>query len=129
MDNPRRAWKSPAVVTPVEDDDTAENAPESLEARDSSPARAQEQAPARLRPEHVRAVRLGRGANCSSIGSVVDTLFWSAAVSSAVLAAICAALQEDSDRKASAHRAVPTRDDDETERDSDAGAPSRARRP
>ena len=31
-----------------------------------------------LKPEHVRAVRLGHGANCSSIGSVVDALFTSA---------------------------------------------------
>ena len=46
-------------------------------------------------PEHVRAVRLGHGANCSSVGSVVDTLFVSAAVGSAVFAAICAAMREE----------------------------------
>lgn len=43
----------------------------------------------------VRAVRLGSGANCSSIGSVVDTLFVSAAVGGAVFAAVCAALKEE----------------------------------
>jgi hypothetical protein len=46
----------------------------------------------RLRPEHVRAVRLGHGANCSSIGSVIDTLFIGAAVGGAIFAAICAAM-------------------------------------
>jgi hypothetical protein len=40
----------------------------------------------------VRQVRLGRGANCSSIGSVVDTLFATAAVGAAVFAAVVAAL-------------------------------------
>lgn len=40
----------------------------------------------------VRAVRLGHGANCSSVGSVVDTLFVSAAVGGAIFAALCAAM-------------------------------------
>jgi hypothetical protein len=42
--------------------------------------------------DHVRQVRLGHGANCSSIGSVVDTLFATAAVGAAVFAAVVAAL-------------------------------------
>jgi hypothetical protein len=42
--------------------------------------------------KHVRVVRLGYGANCSSVGSVVDTLFVVSAVSGALLAAIAAAL-------------------------------------
>ena len=46
-----------------------------------------------LRPEHVRAVRLGHGANCSSVGSVIDTLFLSAAVGGAIFAAVCAAIR------------------------------------
>jgi hypothetical protein len=46
-----------------------------------------------LRPESVRAVRLGHGANCSSIGSVIDTLFASAVIGGAVLAAILAAMK------------------------------------
>ena len=49
----------------------------------------------RLRPEHVRAVRLGHGANCSSVGSVIDTLFLGAAVGGAVFAAVCAAVEEE----------------------------------
>ena len=48
--------------------------------------------PREIRAEHVRQVRLGHGANCSSIGSVVDTLFAAAAVGSAVFVAIAAAL-------------------------------------
>ncbi len=46
-------------------------------------------------PENVRVVRLGSGANCSSVGSVIDTLFVSAAVGSAVFAAVCAAMKEE----------------------------------
>ncbi len=45
--------------------------------------------------ENVRAVRVGHGANCSSIGSVVDTLFVSAAVGGAILAAILAAMKDE----------------------------------
>ena len=49
-----------------------------------------------LRLESVRAVRLGHGANCSSIGSVVDTLFASAVIGGAVLAAVIAAMKNES---------------------------------
>jgi hypothetical protein len=45
--------------------------------------------------ENVRAVRLGHGANCSSVGSVIDTLFVGAAVGGAILAALCAAMKEE----------------------------------
>jgi hypothetical protein len=45
--------------------------------------------------DHVRALRLGHGANCSSVGSVVDTLFVSAAVGGAIFAAVCAALRDE----------------------------------
>jgi hypothetical protein len=48
-----------------------------------------------VRAEHVRRVRLGHGANCSSIGSVVDTLFATAAVGAAVLAAVVASLAKE----------------------------------
>ena len=44
---------------------------------------------------HVLAVRLGHGANCSSIGSVIDTLFATATVGSAVFAAVLAALDDE----------------------------------
>jgi hypothetical protein len=43
----------------------------------------------------VRAVRLGHGANCSSIGSVVDTLFATAVIGSAVLVAVLAAMKRE----------------------------------
>lgn len=46
-------------------------------------------------PDDVRALRLGSGANCSSVGSVVDTLFLTAAVSGAIFAAICAAMGDE----------------------------------
>ncbi len=48
-----------------------------------------------LDPNHVRVVRLGHGANCSSVGSVVDILFASAAVGGAVIAALCAAMRDE----------------------------------
>jgi hypothetical protein len=48
--------------------------------------------PRRVHPDNVRAVRLGHGANCSSVGSVIDTLFASAVVGGAVFAAVAAAL-------------------------------------
>lgn len=48
-----------------------------------------------LRVDSVRVVRLGHGANCSSIGSVVDTLFLSAVLGGAVLAAVLAAMKKE----------------------------------
>ena len=52
-----------------------------------------------MRPENVRIVRLGHGANCSSIGSVVDTLFVAAVVSGAIFAMVLAAMKNDDDVK------------------------------
>jgi hypothetical protein len=46
----------------------------------------------RIEPEQILVARVGHGANCSSIGSVVDTLFVAAAVGTAVFAALAAAL-------------------------------------
>lgn len=46
-------------------------------------------------PAHVRVLRLGHGANCSSVGSVIDTLFVTAAVGGAVFAAVCAAMKDE----------------------------------
>lgn len=46
-------------------------------------------------PRCVRVVRVGHGGNCSSVGSVVDTLFLGAAAGGALLAALCAAMQEE----------------------------------
>jgi hypothetical protein len=48
-----------------------------------------------MKPENVRAIRVGHGANCSSIGSVIDTLFVAAVVSGAVLAVVLAAMKEE----------------------------------
>ena len=48
-----------------------------------------------LQLESVRAVRLGHGANCSSIGSVVDALFASAVIGGAVLAVVVAAMRRE----------------------------------
>ncbi len=45
--------------------------------------------------KNVRRVRLGHGANCSSIGSVVDTLFVSAVVGGAIFAAVMAAMKDE----------------------------------
>jgi hypothetical protein len=45
--------------------------------------------------ESVLRVRVGHGANCSSIGSVVDTLFATATVGAAVFAAVVAALKNE----------------------------------
>lgn len=52
-------------------------------------------APKAVKPCHLRAARLGHGANCSSVGSVVDTLFLSAALGGAMFAALCAAMQSE----------------------------------
>jgi hypothetical protein len=49
--------------------------------------------PHELDASNLRVVRVGHGGNCSSVGSVVDTLFVSAAVGGAMLAAICAAMK------------------------------------
>ena len=59
--------------------------------------------------EHVRRVRLGHGANCSSIGSVVDTLFVTATVGAAVFAAVVSALAKESTKVVPARKAPPER--------------------
>jgi len=41
---------------------------------------------------HVRVVREGHGANCSSIGSVIDTLFVAQVAAGALLAVVAASL-------------------------------------
>jgi hypothetical protein len=51
--------------------------------------------PRSVLPPHIRVVRAGHGANCSSIGSVIDTLFVTAVAGGAVFAAIAAALSEE----------------------------------
>jgi hypothetical protein len=54
--------------------------------------------PRSILPQHIRVVRAGHGANCSSIGSVVDTLFVTAVAGGAIFAAIAAALSEEAIR-------------------------------
>ncbi len=62
---------------------------------------------------HVRSVRLGHGANCSSIGSVVDTLFATAVLGTAVFAAIAAAMKSEEVRVVGGEtRGPPPRNED-----------------
>jgi hypothetical protein len=49
--------------------------------------------PREIALESVRAVRIGHGANCSSVGSVIDTLFLGAVAGGAIFAAVCAAMK------------------------------------
>jgi hypothetical protein len=64
--------------------------------------------------ERVRVVRAGHGANCSSIGSVIDTLFATATLGAAVFAAVTAALAREEVR-------VVGRRDDEPGDDASSG--------
>lgn len=66
-------------------------------------------------PACVRAVRVGHGGNCSSVGSVIDTLFLGAAAGGAMLAAICAALQEEPVRVVGTPTPVPIPEQPESE--------------
>jgi hypothetical protein len=62
--------------------------------------------------ERIVQLRVGHGANCSSIGSVVDTLFATAAVGAAVFAAVVAALRtEDVKVVGQREQAQPARGD------------------
>jgi hypothetical protein len=61
-------------------------------------------APGALCESHVLRVRLGHGANCSSIGSLVDTMFAVAAVGGAVFASVVAAMGTEPVRVAGASR-------------------------
>ncbi len=49
-------------------------------------------APPCVHPDEVLVVRRGPGANCSSVGSVLDILFLSAVAGGAILAGVAAAL-------------------------------------
>jgi hypothetical protein len=48
--------------------------------------------------EHIRVVREGHGANCSSIGSVIDTLFVAQVAAGALFVVIAAALAKSKDK-------------------------------
>jgi hypothetical protein len=58
-----------------------------------------------IQEEQLRAVRTGHGANCSSIGSVINTLFATATVGAAVFAAVVAALKRETVKVAGKDRA------------------------
>jgi hypothetical protein len=77
------------------------------------------------RSERILAVRLGHGANCSSIGSVIDTLFITALAGGAIFAAIVAALGNEPVRVVNEPPAPksPPSSGDEKERPMGAGAP------
>ncbi len=51
--------------------------------------------PREIDEAHIRVVRTGHGANCSSIGSVIDTLFATATVGAAVFVGVLAALRRE----------------------------------
>ncbi len=63
-----------------------------------------------VQAETLRVVRLGHGANCSSVGSVLDLLFATAAVGSAVFVAAAAAIA----------KSAPRNDEDDDDDDDDA---------
>jgi hypothetical protein len=60
-----------------------------------------------IRRERVRVLRLGHGGNCSSVGSVIDTLFIASAVGGAIFAAVCAAMREEPIRVVGQEGEVP----------------------
>jgi hypothetical protein len=68
-----------------------------------------------VKPENVRAIRLGHGANCSSIGSVVDTLFLAAVASGAILAVILAAMKDEPVRVVGEDQEGEDREEDDEE--------------
>lgn len=55
-------------------------------------------------------VREGHGANCSSVGSTIDTLFMSAVAGGAIFAAILAALKQE--RAEEPERAPPKQEEE-----------------
>jgi hypothetical protein len=61
-----------------------------------------------IRAEHVRALREGHGANCSSVGSVIDTLFVGAVAGGALLAVIAAAIGREPVRVVGARNTAST---------------------
>jgi len=68
----------------------------------------------------IRALRPGHGANCSSIGSVVDTLFVTSLLGGALFAAVVGALGREP-IEVVGDGAPPTRDDRDREGDAPAG--------
>jgi hypothetical protein len=76
----------------------------------------------KLEEEHVLVVREGHGANCSSIGSLIDTLFVVQVSAGVVFAAVAAALasaEAEPDSVTVAETATATATDSVTDSDSD----------
>lgn len=71
----------------------------------------------KIDPKHVRVVRIGHGANCSSVGSVIDTLFASAVVGGAIFTAIAAALGTEKVTIVGAKPAAATTDEPKIDED------------
>lgn len=67
--------------------------------------------PAVIEPHEILVVRRGPGANCSSIGSVLDMLFLSAVAGGALLVGVAAALGEPRASAASREPPPPPEDD------------------
>ncbi len=65
---------------------------------------------------HVRAIREGHGANCSSIGSVIDTLFVAQVAAGALLAVIAASLASQTDTGAKKEPESQPESETETEK-------------
>jgi hypothetical protein len=83
-------------------------------AAEPAPGVCVEVAGAPVEVDEILVVRRGPGANCSSIGSALDALFFSVAVAGAVLVAVAAALGDD-------QRAGSTADDEREARDESEG--------
>ncbi len=71
----------------------------------------------------IHIVREGHGANCSSIGSVVDTLFAAAVVGGAVLTAVAAALAREDARVVGSPAPASTERDSKGEPPSEGSVP------
>jgi hypothetical protein len=69
--------------------------PMTSEAADDGPRLGDDEPAEPSFPQSIERIRLGHGANCSSMGSVIDTLFATAAVGAAVFAAVVAALDRE----------------------------------
>lgn len=77
-------------------------------------------------PEGVLAVRAGPGANCSSIGSVVDMLFAAAVAAGVLYVGVAASLGDRALEQVGDDARAPREDEDEHEREADADDPRRS---
>ena len=65
--------------------------------------------------DHVKVVREGHGANCSSIGSVIDTLFIAQVAAGALLAVVAASLAAKTETESESETETETETKTETE--------------